>query len=458
MRPLTIAIVVALPACAFGAGAVGWRTDGTGDYGGTNPPIVWSDDQAIVWKTATPAWSNASPAVLEDRLFVLAEPSLLLCLDRASGAVRWSASNDYDDVFDTKTIKQLKDDLERQKPDLERQLAELREKIESFEETDRRSRRQLRRLGRQEEQLKRQISGEDPFGMPQAHGDNGYASATPITDGEHVWALFGTGVVVCYDLEGRRRWARLIQKPTSGWGHSASLRMVDKKLIVPIIDLFALDPDTGKTLWRAPSEAHWGTPAVARLGDTAVVITTAGQVVRAADGQVLASDLPRMNWNGPLVLENTVYFIEKKASAYELPADSAEPFEPDPLWTTHIKDSRHYASPVVHEGLIYTISREATLSVLDAQSGELVYEKKMDLGGGGKNSVYTSLSFAGGRLFAGSLDGDFAVFKPGRSYQEVARNRLERLRSTPVFAGDRIYVRGLEHVYCLGRAPATASR
>ena len=167
-----------------------------------------------------------------------------------------------------------------------------------------------------------------------------------------------------------------------------------------------------------------------------------------------------MQWNGPLVVGRNVYFIEDKASAHELPADISKPLDLNlkELWRTRVAGSRHYASPVVHDSLVYTISREATMSALDAQTGHLVYKQKMELGGGGPNSVYTSISLAGGLLYAGSIEGEFVVFRPGRVYEEVSRVRLERLRSTPVFSGKRVYVRGLEHVYCLGPAnPPTAS-
>ena len=51
---------------------------------------------------------------------------------------------------------------------------------------------------------------------------NGYSSPTPATDGRNVYVLFGTGVAACYDLEGNRKWARVVEKPTHGYGHSAS--------------------------------------------------------------------------------------------------------------------------------------------------------------------------------------------------------------------------------------------
>ena len=92
--------------------------------------------------------------------------------------------------------------------------------------------------------------------------------------------------------------------------------------------------------------------------------------------------------------------------------------------------------------------------MFDAATGELVYWRAMELGGEGINSAYSSVSLASDHLIVAGLSGQFAVFKPGREFQLVARNQLEPLRSTPAFVGDRMYVRGFEHVSCIGRAHA----
>ena len=445
-------IVLALVGPAVQAQIVGWRTDGQGIYSESRSPLVWSNVDNVIWKTPMPSWSNASPVVVGGRLFVLGEKASLLCLDQVSGQILWQASNSYQEVLSRQALKKLTQDAQDAKTELERELARVEAELK-----DAPGGRAGQPLRNQAKQLRRLIKENNPFELPPTHGDNGYSSATAISDGQHVWAVYGTGVVVCYDRDGHRQWARFVQKPTHRWGHSASPRLIDGKLIVAIIDLFALDPQDGRTLWRTASKEHFGTSAVVHVGSTPLIFTPAGQIVQAGNGQVLYDQMPKMNWNGPIVVGDTVFCIEDTSSAWRLPKTVGASFEPENLWTTRVRGSRHYASPVVHEGLVYTISREEKLSVLDAMTGKLVYWRDMELGGVNSNSAYSSVSMAAGHLIVASLSGQFAVFKPGREYHSVARNQLEPLRSTPVFIDNWMYVRGLEHVYCIGRT-ATAAR
>ena len=105
-----------------------------------------------------------------------------------------------------------------------------------------------------------------------------------------------------------------------------------------------------------------------------------------------------------------MYFIEKKATAVKLPDEIDGAYEA--LWTARVQGSRHYSSPVIHEGLIYAISREEKFSILDAKTGAPVFAKDLDLGTE-TNSAYTSITLAGGKLFIGAESGTTVVIEPG---------------------------------------------
>ena len=365
--------------------SAGWRSDGDGRYLGANPPVRWSADHNVAWKTAMPSWSNASPVLstIGPLLFVCSEPNQVLGIDRANGTIVWQKS-----VTSSGAVPDVK-----------------------------------------------------------THDANGYTSPTPVSDGKHVFTVFGSGMVAAHTVTGEPVWARLVQQPEHGWGHSASPALGGGQLIVHLGDLFGLDPATGKETWRVPSAVKWGSPVVVEIGDTDIVITPSGDVFRAADGVSLATDIGNLEYATPVVQDGIIYFIEKKATAVQLPTNLEEPFAAMELWQARIEGSRYYASALVQDGLVYAISREEKFTVLDATTGEIVYEHQFYLGEGG-NSAYPSITLAGDKLFVSAEIGATAVLQPGRTHREIARNKVEGFRSSLVSEGTRIYLRAFDYLYC----------
>lgn len=365
------------------ADTVGFRMDGDGRYPDATPPVEWSTTESVVWKTAMPSWSNASPVLLEDAdlLVVLSEPDEILGVG-TDGEIHWR-----DSVGDL--------------------VAE----------------------------------------RPSAHDANGYTSATPVSDGDHVFTLFGSGVASAHTLAGERVWARKIQEPEHRWGNSASPVLGGGRLIVHVVGLFGLDPKTGEEVWRAESEASWGSPVVTQIDGVDVVITPSGDVFRADSGEKIASQIGRLQFAAPILEDGIVYFIEKKATAVRLPKTLDGDFEQ--LWVSRVDGSRHYASSLFHDGLIYAVSREQDFSILDAATGEVLDARRLDLEDQ-TNGAYTSISLAGDKLFLSTENGTTVVFAPERTYREIARNQIEGMRSSPIFDGERMYVRGFDYLYCFG--------
>lgn len=363
----------------------GFRDDGTGRYPQADPPVIWSSEGNLVWKTSMPSWSNASPVlhVETNMLFVGSEPNQILRIGVEDGNILWQRS-----VAD--------------------------------------------------------VTPEEPAGT---HDTNGYTSPTPVTDGQTVYTVFATGVVAAYEVSGRRKWARVVEVPDIVFGYSASPVLAGGLLIVHINDLIGLDPATGKEVWRSTSEMKYGSPVMTTIGATDIVITPSGDVYRASDGRRLAQDLGKLEYATPVVVDGTVYFIEKKATAAKLPTSLGESFDAQQLWEARIQGSRHYSSPVVHDGRVYAISREEMFTILDAATGDILFEKKLDLGEGG-NSAYASITLAGDKLFVGAETGTTVVLQPGATYLEIGRNEIGQWRSTPVFSGRRVYIRAYDYLYC----------
>jgi outer membrane protein assembly factor BamB len=261
-----------------------------------------------------------------------------------------------------------------------------------------------------------------------------------------VYVLFGNGVAAAYDLSGHRRWARVVDRPSSGWGHSASPLLIGNKLVVHVRRLIALDAATGSNVWQAAGDPRWGSPVLARIGSQEVCVTPGGDVVNVSDGAVLARKVSNLDFCTPLVREGIAYFVQHGGRAIRLPEPSGPESMPETLWTTKPENDRYYASPVLRDGVLYATTQKGHLSLIDAATGEVLCSKDLKLGG----TAYPSIVSAGPYVYVSSDSGCTVLLKPGRQIEVFATNRLEPFRSSMLFAGTRLYVRGLQHMYCIG--------
>jgi len=367
-----------------GAEPVGWRSNGESAFPEAAPPLHWSATSNVVWKTKLPKWSNASPILVGQRVFVCAEPDTLLCLDKKTGAILWQKENPHPDG----NVK------------------------------------------------------------PRTHGETGFSSPTPVSDGSKtVYALFGNGMAAAYDLSGNRKWFVPAGLPRHNWGHSASPLLVGDRLFVVVEDeARALKVSDGSTLWKAGAVQSWGSPVLLPGKGDDLVFTAGGQAYSLATGDVVAT-LPKLDYNSAVVAGGRLFCIQGESKAYDMERQPGAAPALKEAWSAVIAKDRYYASPVVLDGLVYALMKNGMFFVLDARTGEQKWEKHLPLGG----TCYPSIVTAGGYIFLSSDTGKTIVYKPGELPELVATNELERFRSTPVFEGTRMYVRGLEHLYCIGR-------
>jgi hypothetical protein len=423
----------------------------------------WSTEENVIWKTPMPGFSNSSPIVVGERVYTCAEPSSLLCLSAVDGHLVWQRTSRFPDMVDAATRAQWAQ--EQARADAVRKemyeagglLRRLGQDVQDTPDDEKLKARYQAAKARREELGKELAPLQSAwYMMPETHEENGYTSPTPTSDGERVYVVFGTGWVACYDLDGNRVWARMVEKPHMHHGYGASPVLVGDMLVVHIHHLIALDKLTGETLWQTEEESWcWGTPSRTRIGEGELLLTGCGDIVRAADGKTLASGLPRMLMQGPLVEEGIAYYLDKGAwKAYRLPEPvDGEALQPQLLWDAGISSSTCYASPVLHEGLLYSWDQSGTLRVVEADTGALVYRHKPGIGAG-KSWHYPSVALAGDRLFVGAdVTGSAVMFRPGRQYEELGRNTLETFCSSPVFVGDRMYLRTWGNLYCIGPSP-----
>lgn len=435
---------------------VGWRTNGLGAYPQATPPKTWAKDKHVVWCAKMPGWSNASPVLSGDKIFVCSEPAILLCVNRKDGNLLWQKEVAYQDLMTPEdkekfaTEQKQAEELQKQLKPLERQLSDLKKKLATDAATKEESQKKIDALKPQVDEFKKKLSDlplSAKYARPGAEPSNGYSSSTPVTDGQLVYSVCGLSLVACHDAGGNRKWLTLLEKPPHNWGQSASPLLIGDKLIVQIADLVALNVKDGSEAWRAKVPWAWGSPIHAKIGGVDVAITPKGNIVRVSDGKVLAEKLCALEFNAPILDQGVVYFIQNGGKAVKLPEQAADVLKPEVLWTTKPKADRYYASPILHAGLLYAITRANLFSAIDAKTGEVVYEKQLDLGGG---TAYPSLALAGNLLYVSSDSGTTLVLELGREYKEVSKNVLESFRCSPVFEGKHMFIRTRSGLYCIG--------
>jgi outer membrane protein assembly factor BamB len=378
---------------------VGWRGDGSGQYPSADPVTKWSAKENVLWKTEVGAGSS-SPIVVGRRVFITAEPNLLVCLDAETGKELWRKAH----------------------------------KVSDFPAA---------------------LNAKTPM-RPNQYGD---ATPTPVSDSKRVWVFFNTGIVACYDLDGQSRWMNWYDmRLTTNYGRTASPVLVGERLVVHFGALVCLDAATGKLLWKnEDATATYGTPAPARIGDVDVVITPDGHAVRLADGRILASDLGHCTYTSPVVQGRVVYFIDTSISAVQLPENAGDQVEGKELWFEDLS-GEFFASPIVHGGRIYAVDRAANCYVIDANTGKPILKKTLELPPAGRSespNIYPSLCLARKHLFVGNDAGESLLIEPGDKCTVVGANSLPGgSGGTPTFSDKRIFIRGGKLLYCVGRQPA----
>ncbi len=450
--------------CLLGMGSlcaaesIGWRTDGSGSYQVDKAPTKWSDTDNAVWRQKMPAWSNTSPIIIGDKIFTCAEPATLLCLNKKDGSILWQANNHYKDVADPAEADKIDAALKEATP-IFKELESLKRKIRSLRKQARKkdgnndnARVEMEKLLSRQKELNEKIEKNEiakKYREPSKHGANGYCSYIPVSDGQHIYVAYGLGTISCFDLNGKRIWSVLGQKPSQGWGGSTSPVLAGEVVVVGLKDYIAYDKKTGTEKWRVAVKNSYGSPIVVRIGNDDVIITPQGVALNAKDGSVIDDNLfTPVPYNAPIVHDGVIYAVgarDSECAAVKIPDSMTGEFEQ--LWKTTVEKNRYYSSPLFHDGLLYVLHRSGALSAINPADGSVV--NSVNVKGMKGNSVYTSPTYAAGHIYIGDEAGLVVVFEAGKDLKEVARNKQEGTRCNPVFEGDKMYMRTNNHMLCI---------
>ena len=270
--------------------------------------------------------------------------------------------------------------------------------------------------------------------------------------------------------------------------YGSSPALADGVLVTFLNRLYGIDAKSGKLLWEQPKIKHnVAALLAARFGGESVVVTQRGDVVRARDGEILyrprgSSASGDTGWSPPVILGQTVYqpkYGVTEVSVLDFSAVAGSSWEPKLVTTVALpQDFLHpkgekwidrwtAGSPLIWQGTSYQTDIYQTLYAVEVKSGKIHYRQQLDLEGYthyNAVAVAASLTLVGEHLFVLDNQGTALVLEAGEKFKPVAHNRIgtvvdrwwplpaqETLSySPPIIDGNRLYLRGEAHLYCIG--------
>lgn len=316
-----------------------------------------------------------------------------------------------------------------------------------------------------------QRADEHPPSIP-IHRTNTYASETPVTDGERVYAYFGMTGLYCYDRNGSPVWKKTIGSYPMmfGWGTGSSPVLAGDLLILQCDNeeksfLVAFDKKTGAEAWRVARDEHstWCTPFLWNNKDRTELVTGGSSKARSYDpktGKLLwelggisgrcaatpVGDADRVYFGtgggpgvGPLVA------LEKGLSgSHKLDPAGKQ----DGVAWVAARGGPPMASPLLYRGYLYVLGQgSGILTVYDAKTGQVAYKERIP----GASGFTASPWAAGDKVFALDGDGTTFVLAAGPKFELLGRNPLgEMCWASPALSAGMLFLRTIDHLYCFG--------
>ena len=310
------------------------------------------------------------------------------------------------------------------------------------------------------------------------HLKNTYASETPVTDGERVYAYIGNVGVFCLDFDGRPVWSKPLEphKTRYGWGTAASpVWHRDRLYLVNDNDeqsyLLALDKRTGKEVWRTERDekSNWSTPFVWENEQRTEIVTAGSGKVRAYDleGKLLwwfkgmsSITIGTPYANQGLLYVSSGYVGDKSRPLYAIrPGGSGDiSLEPGQTNNAAIAWCQPAAAPynpttLVYDRQLYVLYDRGLLSAYNARTGAALFDRERLPEG----LHFTSAPWAcNGRVFCLNEDGITFVVRAGEKFELLHTNKLaddDMCLATPALAGDRLLIRTAIRLYCIRKKP-----
>ncbi|MGB2715580.1 MAG: PQQ-binding-like beta-propeller repeat protein [Vicinamibacterales bacterium] len=308
-----------------------------------------------------------------------------------------------------------------------------------------------------------ELPAEGP--LPSVHEKHNLASPSPVTDGERVYALFGTGQIAAVDLSGKLAWKKNLGAAYGpfqiNWGHGSSPVVHNGRVILvcyhePASYLLSLDARTGDVQWKVDAPAgqtSYSTPLIVDTSGRSEIVVNSSVGVSGheiATGQRLwhVEEANRFPIPTPIYQNGLIYLSRGYRSS---PFMAIKPGGKGDVAATNVawkipSGAPYISSLVYYDGLIYMAGDVGVLTVVDAKTGERVYQDRV-------GGVYTASPVAGdGKIYLFSEDGETIVVAAGRTPRILERNKLSaRQLASPAIAGGRVFIRSDDALYAVGK-------
>ena len=310
---------------------------------------------------------------------------------------------------------------------------------------------------------------EDPYrgmGLPE----HGYATNTPVTDGNHVYVFYGKSGVLCYDMQGNEIWKTSVgqQSANRQWGSAASLVLYKNLVIVNASEedrsIIALDKANGKLVWKAPGEMLelcYSTPAIVEVDEKRedLVIALPGELwgLNPNTGKLvwyvktpMAGNLsPSLN-----VLGNRVYAFGGYRQTGSIGIEVSGKGELDSsqvLWTS--RNTSYVPTPVLVKDQFYWIDNKGVYYCASQVDGELIHRERVPMSNRGGHPVYASAIAVNGLVYCQTRKNGVFVIEPSEKLNIVSNNRFasdsSEFNATPAVDSGQMFIRSNQFLYCI---------
>jgi outer membrane protein assembly factor BamB len=307
--------------------------------------------------------------------------------------------------------------------------------------------------------------------LPPVHEKHNLATPSPVSDGERVYAWFGSGQLVALDMNGKLVWQRNLAKEYSPfeieWGHGSSPVVWRNSLLLlcyhnPSSYLLSLDARTGKVRWKVDRGAgvrSWSTPLVVDTPQGAELVINSTEAVEAFDpntGDRLWQLAEPHRFAIPMPVHNGgVLYLSRgyRSGPYmALKAGGRRGSSTEVVWKIPT-GAPYVPSLLYYDGLLYMASELGIVRCIDPADGQMVWQERM-------GGIFTASPVAGdGKIYLLSETGETVVLKAGRTPTIVARNHLDgRFIASPAISEGRLYFRSDDGVTAVGSRPRQSSR